>query len=331
MYGGTPTCPTCSRPVYHAEQIMGPGRNMYHKPCLVCSNCKTRVDPGALQEHDGKAYCRNCHRQLFSPRDLRSANVYTSSPSAGPSRPSAPSTPSRPSRTALPPSDLGSTPIKRSEGSYTSTQGTYRSVDEAVGATAGEGPGTDSEYAPFRIVPRSNPLALSSATSITAEASSPSIGTSGVTEKISTARAPPSVLPKPSNLTSSTQASFELPTKSDSHVTTSTPTTAPAKTSPMTPTRTPGRTYGSPASASIVRAGFGASPGPGGGGDVCPTCGKKVYLMEAVNALSRKWHKGCLKCTACKSTLDPNKLCDRDGSAYCKKCYHAQFGPVGIL
>ena len=218
----------------------------------------------------------NCHS------DLRSANVYTSSPSAGPSRPSAPSTPSRPSRTALPPSDLGSTPVKRSEGSYASIEGTHRSVDEAVGATAGEGPGMDSEYTPFRIVPRSNPLALSSATSLKAETSSSSEA-SGVTEKISTSRAPPAVLPKPSNLTSSTQASFELPTKSDSHVTTSTPTTAPAKTSPMTPTRTPGRTYGSPASASIVRAGFGASPGPGGGGDVCPTCGKKVYLMEAVS------------------------------------------------
>lgn len=209
--------------------------------------------------------------------------MYTSSPSAGPSRPSAPSTPSRPSRTALPPSDLGSTPVKRSEGSYTSTQGIYRSVDEAVGATAGEGPGMDSEYTPFRIVPRSSPLALSSATSSKAEASSSSSEASGVMEKISTSRAPPAVLPKPSNLTSSTQASFDPSTKSDSHVTTSTPTTAPGKTSPMTPTRTPGRTYGSPASASIVRAGFGASPGPGGGGDVCPTCGKKVYLMEAVS------------------------------------------------
>ena len=209
--------------------------------------------------------------------------MYTSSPSAGPSRPSAPSTPSRPSRTALPPSDLGSAPVKRSEGSYTSTQGICRSVDEAVGATAGEGPGMDSEYTPFRIVPRSNPLSLSSATSITAEAPSPSFGTSGVTEKMSTSRAPPAVLPKPSNLTPSTQARFEPPIKSDSHVTTSIPTTTPAKTSPMTPTRTTGRTYGSPASASIVRAGFGASPGPGGGGDVCPTCGKKVYLMEAVS------------------------------------------------
>lgn len=65
---GTPLCPTCSRPVYHAEQTIGPGRRMYHKPCLVCSSCKTRVDPGALQEHAGEAYCRNCHRMLFSPR-----------------------------------------------------------------------------------------------------------------------------------------------------------------------------------------------------------------------------------------------------------------------
>jgi hypothetical protein len=63
-----PACPTCHLPVYHAEQTIGPNRQMYHKPCLVCLHCKNRVDPGGLQEHAGEAYCRNCHRMLFSPR-----------------------------------------------------------------------------------------------------------------------------------------------------------------------------------------------------------------------------------------------------------------------
>jgi hypothetical protein len=63
-------CPTCNKAVYHAEQVMGPGRVLYHKPCLVCNGCQKRLDPGALQEHDGKPYCRNCHKMMFSPRGI---------------------------------------------------------------------------------------------------------------------------------------------------------------------------------------------------------------------------------------------------------------------
>ena len=35
----------------------------------------------------------------------------------------------------------------------------------------------------------------------------------------------------------------------------------------------------------------------------------------------RRWHRACLKCTSCKTTLDPSKISDRDGLVYCKNCY----------
>ncbi|KAF8305841.1 hypothetical protein DL93DRAFT_298229 [Clavulina sp. PMI_390] len=68
-------CPRCSKAVYAAEMVLGPERKSYHKLCLSCTSCRSRLAPGSFQEHDGEPYCRNCHRRLFAPRDLRSANL----------------------------------------------------------------------------------------------------------------------------------------------------------------------------------------------------------------------------------------------------------------
>ncbi|EIN05902.1 hypothetical protein PUNSTDRAFT_73819 [Punctularia strigosozonata HHB-11173 SS5] len=51
-YGGTPICPRCNKAVYAAEQVMGPGRKLYHKPCLSCMICKKRLDSYNLVEHN---------------------------------------------------------------------------------------------------------------------------------------------------------------------------------------------------------------------------------------------------------------------------------------
>ena len=37
--------------------------------------------------------------------------------------------------------------------------------------------------------------------------------------------------------------------------------------------------------------------------DNCPACSKKVYPMEKMNIDGKSFHKGCFKCTHCKSTL----------------------------
>ncbi|EEB97569.1 hypothetical protein MPER_03084, partial [Moniliophthora perniciosa FA553] len=51
-FGGTPICPRCNKAVYAAEQVMGPGRKLYHKPCLACTLCNKRLDSYTLLEHD---------------------------------------------------------------------------------------------------------------------------------------------------------------------------------------------------------------------------------------------------------------------------------------
>ena len=85
MVSLTPLCTTCNTPVYHAEQVMGPARKIYHKPCLRCTHCSKRQDPGGLVEHDSMPYCSLCHKQLFGTRDLRHGNLHAGSPAKVPS------------------------------------------------------------------------------------------------------------------------------------------------------------------------------------------------------------------------------------------------------
>ncbi|KAG6334346.1 hypothetical protein ID866_4747 [Astraeus odoratus] len=79
-FGGTPVCPRCNKAVYAAEQVcardvMGPGRKLYHKPCLACTACGKRLDSLTLLEHDQMPYCKTCHVRTFGIRDLRQANL----------------------------------------------------------------------------------------------------------------------------------------------------------------------------------------------------------------------------------------------------------------
>ncbi|KAL1408143.1 hypothetical protein Q8F55_004946 [Vanrija albida] len=64
--------------------------------------------------------------------------------------------------------------------------------------------------------------------------------------------------------------------------------------------------------------------------DRCPACEKRVYAAEQVQAIGKKWHRGCLRCTGCRATIDPSKVSDRDGQPWCKNCYAREHGPGGI-
>ncbi|MES1911251.1 MAG: hypothetical protein MHM6MM_003711 [Cercozoa sp. M6MM] len=63
--------------------------------------------------------------------------------------------------------------------------------------------------------------------------------------------------------------------------------------------------------------------------DKCPRCDKRVYAAEAVDALGKKFHKTCFKCTSCKRRLEKSHVCENDGNLYCKTCYGQNFGPKG--
>ncbi|ORX36126.1 hypothetical protein BD324DRAFT_525488 [Kockovaella imperatae] len=86
MFGAAPPCTTCGKSVYHVEQVFGPGKKVYHKPCLKCKQCNKRLDPGGLVDHDLDPYCKHCHLQLFGTRDLRHSNLHPASPASTPSK-----------------------------------------------------------------------------------------------------------------------------------------------------------------------------------------------------------------------------------------------------
>ena len=59
----------------------------------------------------------------------------------------------------------------------------------------------------------------------------------------------------------------------------------------------------------------------GSGTPVCPRCGKSVYFAEQVKAVGKTFHKTCLRCVDCGTSLDSYKLRDHDGEPYCVRCY----------
>ncbi|CED85413.1 Predicted N6-adenine methylase involved in transcription regulation [Phaffia rhodozyma] len=60
--------------------------------------------------------------------------------------------------------------------------------------------------------------------------------------------------------------------------------------------------------------------------DKCAGCSKAVYFAEQVVALGSKWHKGCLRCFKCSTTLPPSKVADHEGQVVCAKCHASNFG-----
>jgi hypothetical protein len=49
--------------------------------------------------------------------------------------------------------------------------------------------------------------------------------------------------------------------------------------------------------------------------------------LVRISALSRKWHKRCLRCAGCGTTLMPNRLEERDGEPWCRTFAQADFSP----
>ncbi|KAJ3173325.1 LIM domain and actin-binding protein 1 [Geranomyces variabilis] len=64
---------------------------------------------------------------------------------------------------------------------------------------------------------------------------------------------------------------------------------------------------------------FGAPP------PKCEACNKSVYLMEQVTIDNHMFHKTCLKCETCKSTLKMGNLAAMNGVYYCKPHFKQLF------
>ncbi|KAL0058212.1 hypothetical protein AAF712_015128 [Marasmius tenuissimus] len=103
-----------------------------------------------------------------------------------------------------------------------------------------------------------------------------------------------------------------------------------AMTKPLTQTAT-GTRYGAAlGSVGVATNMTGSSPRKWGGTTPsCPKCGKSVYFAEQVKAVGKTWHKGCLRCAECNTSLDSTRLRDHQDTPFCGRCYNKLHGPAG--
>jgi hypothetical protein len=344
-FGGTPICPRCSKAVYAAEQVMGPGRKLYHKPCLACTSCGVRLDSFRLLEHDELPYCKNCHSKNFGIRDLRQANLphSTRDLSLSPTRVAVTSPPSPLRRVASPPSSplkssppspasgrsgplLPSTTIGRKDmgifGDYTSSPGPLLrptrvlsptrpvfSADseqlDGTDSTTDQG-SDDSQFTPSHVgraengLPRTVPLA----------------GT-------------PDRAPSPTKYTPPISSSSSPATFSRAHSISVNGANGARRIVPLA-ANTTGTRYGAALMGELRSTPTGSPVRQWGSGTPqCPRCEKNVYFAEQVKAVGKTWHKACLRCSECRTSLDSSRLTERDGDPFCHRCYNKLHGPAG--
>ncbi|KAI0651257.1 hypothetical protein C8Q79DRAFT_932415 [Trametes meyenii] len=362
-FGGTPICPRCSKAVYAAEQIMGPGRKLYHKPCLACKSCGKRLDSLNLVEHDEEPYCKNCHVKLFGTRDLRHANLphrddVLLSPPSSPIRantfgtPRAASPPALPARTN-PTGSNGITPSLPIRRHMTGTGAFDRSTPppatllkptrtlspsrEHRSRPASLAQATEQMQALRDLVEEPSPPSSSAETAEVDDAPSEMAAAFTPTHVGRSANGLPRTIPLVPSTSSQSQSQFQ-------HHVPPPATEAPRGPSPPLPDPTRGRP---PLAPSMTGTRYGAALGGplpplapaatgagvgrqwGGGTPRCGRCGKAVYFAEQVKAVGKTWHKGCLRCAECGHTLDSGRLAEKEGEPFCHRCYAKRFGPQG--
>jgi len=75
-------CPTCGKTVYFAERVQAQGKD-FHKLCFKCIQCKARLEPGKLCEHDNNIYCPSCYHSVIGTKGYGVGNFINSHVSAG--------------------------------------------------------------------------------------------------------------------------------------------------------------------------------------------------------------------------------------------------------
>ncbi|KAH7911798.1 hypothetical protein BJ138DRAFT_1005893 [Hygrophoropsis aurantiaca] len=346
-FGGTPVCPRCHKAVYAAEQTMGPGRKLYHKPCLACMTCNKRLDSLTLVEHDQEPYCKTCHVRNFGTRDLRQANLPQRADLAG-SPISAPSPlPASPVRSAFPTQrGCGYGDAIQRNGSrspvrfHNTGTGRYETMSPPPILKANASLPSKYNRSPMNpsvdllpeVEDEDNHESLEGHVSplFTGTTTNSGRGPGGLprTVPLSPSKSghdcskadtllPGGINEDVNQSSSATPGRFNISARSPEKVTTPLP---------LRPTAT-GTRYG------IALAG-GNSPSPakqwgGGTTPICPRCGKSVYFAEQMKAIGQTWHKGCLRCTECNTLLDSKRLTEKDGNPLCHRCYSKLHGPQG--
>lgn len=161
-----PKCARCDKSVYAAEQVVGPLGKPYHKTCLVCSVCRKRLDSTLLLEHDGEAYCKNCHRAHLGQGKGGFGLAVPLAPAVPPPEPQLPSSDRSLELPHIHPAVAADAARESARSSaYTQPQ-SYQREEEAEDATLD----LADHFAPIRISARPTPAAPSSASRYTAPA-----------------------------------------------------------------------------------------------------------------------------------------------------------------
>ncbi|KAJ3566723.1 hypothetical protein NP233_g6824 [Leucocoprinus birnbaumii] len=347
-FGGTQICPRCSKAVYAAEQVMGPGRKLYHKPCLSCMICKKRLDSYTLVEHDQEPYCKSCYTKNFSARDLRQANLPVRESSTSPtgsspdgtssvhSLPPRVASPVRKSNTsAFPLPRLKPTHSLQSPASSTFPQTSRTSlekVDEPRSSPSNQlDPSPEQEEATDQVAPLND---SSSSWPIPQNNSAPAIPnrpTHNSSYSIGSNSSARSFQPGNKGFSG---PSFSTLGRSNNTTSTALNLLEKEGINPLVQTST-GTRYGAALGGTMS---INVSGTPTGGSParrwnvetpICPKCSQRVYFAEQSKAVGKTWHKNCLRCQECNTLLDSNRLRDHDGTPFCVRCYSKLHGPQG--
>ncbi|KZT23046.1 LIM-domain-containing protein [Neolentinus lepideus HHB14362 ss-1] len=320
-FGGTPICPRCSKAVYAAEQVMGPGRKLYHKFCLTCAICNKTLDSLSLLEHDEEPYCKNCHSKAFGTRDLRQANLPHRGDTLGsPTRRSFSPPPLSPTRTgsSVSPSLITSHATSNSVRSYQERMGRSNSSSQSpvIKPTRSLSPTspTFSSFPARSLAGEKVENGDEALDTISEEPRAAGAVANGYAVERGNASISPALTGR-DRPTSPTKYASTLG-RSNGSFSSSVPSLIPT----MTGTRYGTALGGGPSSPSKQW---------GGGTPVCPKCGKNVYFAEQVKAVGKTYHRGCLRCTECNTSLDSTRLTEKEGSPYCHRCYGKLYGPAG--
>ncbi|GAA5930599.1 uncharacterized protein JCM15063_002409 [Sporobolomyces koalae] len=284
VFGGAPSCPTCNKSVYFAEQTLGPGGRAFHKICLKCVACGKLLEPRLLVDHDGEAYCKACHGKSFGTRGYGAGGALV--------------------------------------GEYHPRSSPTRPVTNSV-------PNSPSPASPARPVPATSSVSTSNLASLS---SRPSVPPKPVFSARTTSGSRPPLPPLPSSrgeAVSTPPTSDQFPVATDRAAPSNPALSMPSKS---TPAFSDDDEDDASQSTSNVRSANTAFPPSqfaprslSSSGDLCRRCGTQVYFAEQVIAVGSKWHKRCLRCTSCSTTLNSHLL-EKDRLPYCKKCYQEKFG-----